>query len=91
MQKNLDLYHALIGQTARGKLLAHFLEHPERSWFIAQAAQAAGVDPASAQRQLRQLEAFGLLESSSKGYGKFYRLRENGAVDLLQKLYSLSQ
>ena len=90
MQKTHDLYQALIGQTTRGKLLACFLEHRERAWFIAQAAQAAGVDPAGAQRHLRQLEELGVLESSSKGYRKFYRLRGGPAIDLLEKLYHLS-
>ena len=91
MPKRHDLFFALLGRTVRNRLLALFIEHPERRWFIAEAAHAVGVDPAAAQRQLRQLELLGLLQSSSRGYRKYYHVRHDSpALKPLQQLFEIT-
>ena len=91
MPKRHEVFFAVMGRTVRSRLLAHFLEHANRRWFIAQAAHAVGVDPAAAQRQLKQLEAVGLLQSFSGGYRKYYRLRdESPALQPLKRLFVMS-
>ena len=91
MPKRHDLFFALMGRTVRNGLLALFLDHPDRRWFIAEAAHAVGVDPAAAQRQLRQLELLGLLQSSSRGYRKYYHVRHDSpALKPLQQLFRVN-
>ena len=88
MQKNHDLFLALMGRSTRGKLLGYFLAQGTRPRFIAQAAHAVQVDPAGAQRELRWLEAIGLLASTSTGYRKYYRLQDRSPlVTPLRQLY----
>ena len=88
MPKRHDLLFALLGRTVRTRLLTLFVEQADRRWFIAEAAHAVGVDPAAAQRQLRQLEALGLLQSSSRGYRKYYHVRHDSpALKPLQQLF----
>jgi len=92
MQKTHDLFFALVGRKVRGRILAYLLVQHPKARYIAEIAGAVRTHPSSAQRELRQLERLGLVDSSSGSYRKYYRLRVSSpVVELLRRIWTHSR
>lgn len=64
----------LFTSALRVKLLGLFSAEPAARFYIRQAARRIGEDAKNVRRELRNLEAFGLLRSETHGHQKYYFL-----------------
>jgi predicted nucleotidyltransferase len=59
------------------KILGYYLLNPKKEHYINELAGVLEVDPGNLFRQLKQLEADGVLVSDSRGREKYYRLNDH--------------
>ena len=64
----------------RRDLLAHFLLHPERSWFLSDLARHLGVGPSSLQRELASLTEAGILIRRVEGKNVYFQADPDSPV-----------
>ena len=81
----------LFVKYVRWKILAHFLGHPNSSFYVKEIARILGVSPGSVSTAVKSFEEWGLLTKEEKGLAHLYRLNgENALVPPLKKAYGLA-
>lgn len=64
----------LFVKYVRWKILAHFLGHPNSSFYVKEISRILGVSPGSVSTAVKSFEEWGLLTKEEKGLAHLYRL-----------------
>lgn len=66
---------SIFSSKARTEILALFLINPKDKYYVREICKATGLPLQSAQRELKNLESFGLLERKAEGNRVFYEIK----------------
>lgn len=75
----MNLLEKLFGSRIRSKLLAWFYTHSDEEFFVRQLAVILNEDPTNLSRELKNLEALGILTSERRGNLKHFRAEKKCA------------
>lgn len=75
--KSIQMLQKLVGSRVRAKLLTQFVLHPSQEFHVRELARLLDEYHHAVRRELRNLEAIGLLESSRRGRAHLFALKRD--------------